>query len=163
MSHRLEHEWNGGGKGRKLKMTATLESRVQSVDIAESMILQFCGRARAPYGERILEEVSLAVRESVANAVLHGNQCDMSKKVFLQAELTDDGLTISVKDEGAGFDPDSLPDPLLPDNLLHESGRGLFLVKTCMDDVIMRRAETCGMEVTLVKHVSIEHRRRTHK
>ena len=163
MSQRLEHEWNGG-KGRKLRMSATLESRVQSADIAESMILQFCGRARAAYGERILEDVALAVRESVANAVLHGNRCDMSKKVFLQAELTDDGLMICVKDEGEGFDPDSLPDPLLPDNLLHESGRGLFLVKTCMDDVIiMRRAETRGMEITLVKHVSIEHRRRTKK
>lgn len=163
MSQRLEHEWNGG-KGRKLRMSATLESRVQSADIAESMILQFCGRARVSYGERILEDVGLAVRESVANAVMHGNRYDMSKKVILEAELTDDGLVICVKDEGAGFDPDSLPDPLLPDNLLHESGRGLFLVKTCMDDVtMMRRAETCGMEVTLVKHVSIEHRRRMNK
>ena len=127
------------------------------------MILQFWGRARASYGERILEDVSLAVRESVANAIVHGNRCDMSKKVILEAELTDDGLIICVKDEGEGFDPDSLPDPLLPDNLLQESGRGLFLVKTCMDDVIMRRAETCGMEVTLVKYVSIEYRRRMNK
>src|ERR1035437_6112187 len=127
------------------------------------MILQFWGRARASYGERILEDVSLAVRESVANAIVHGNRCDMSKKVILEAELTDDGLIICVKDEGEGFDPDSLPDPLLPDNLLQESGRGLFLVKTCMDDVKMRRAETCGMEITLVKYVSIEHRRRMNK
>ncbi len=160
MTSRLEHEWNNG-KGRVLRLNVTLESRVQSADRAESMILAFC--ARGMYGELEREEVGLAVRESVANAVLHGNRCDMSKKVLLNAELTDSGLVISIKDEGEGFDPDSLADPLVPDNLLSETGRGLFLVKTCMDDVVLRRDENCGMEITLTKYISKSPRRRITK
>lgn len=124
------------------------------------MIVEFCAREA---GELICEQVGLAVRELVANAILHGNRCDMSKKVQLTAELTDTGLMVCIKDEGEGFDPDSLPDPLVPDNLLNETGRGFFLVKTCMDDVIVRRAETRGMEVTLIKYLSKTPLRRTRR
>lgn len=156
MAARLEHEWNHG-KGRMRRITVALESCVQSADVAESMIMEFCARAA---GQLICEQVGLAVRESVANAVLHGNRLDPSKKVQLTAELNDAGLTVCIRDEGEGFDPDSLPDPLVPDNLLNESGRGFFLVKTCMDDVIVRRAETRGTEITLVKYLSATPRRR---
>ena len=154
---RLEHNWNGG-KGRTLRLTVSLDSRVESVDVAESMIVEFCGRAA--YGERQCEEIGLAVREAVANAVIHGNRMDLTKKVAMTAELTETGLTVSVRDEGQGFDPDSVADPLLPDQLLNESGRGLFLVRTCVDDVILRRHESCGMEITLIKKVSMNSARR---
>ena len=62
----------------------------------------------------------------------------MSKKVVLTAELGDYGLVVCAKDEGEGFDLDSLSNPLVPDNILHESGRGFFLVKACMDEVTVR-------------------------
>jgi serine/threonine-protein kinase RsbW len=151
MSSRPEHVWNKG-TGRIRRLRVKLESSVQSADRAESMIVEFCGQGAC--GQREREEVGLAVRESVANAVLHGNRCDRSKKILMTAELTDNRVVISIQDEGEGFDPGSLPDPLVSDNLLNETGRGLFLVKTCVDDVILRRAETRGMEVTLIKYVS---------
>jgi serine/threonine-protein kinase RsbW len=85
---------------------------------------------------------------------VHGNRLDLNKKVQLTAELNDTGLIVCIRDEGEGFDPESVADPLLPDHLLNESGRGLFLVKSCMDDVIMRRAGSCGMEITLIKRIT---------
>lgn len=143
------------------RLSLTLESRVESADVAESHVTAFC--CRAGYGQLQCEEVGLAVRESVANAVLHGNRCDMSKKVGLTAELTEAELTISIRDEGEGFDPDALPDPLVPDNLLNETGRGFFLVRTCMDDVVVRRTGSHGLEVTMTKYLSKTPRRRTVK
>lgn len=157
MAVRFEHQWNDG-KGRIRRISTSLESRVQSADMAESIVMEFCARIA---GELICEQVGLAVRESVANAVVHGNRLDLNKKVQLTAELNDTGLIVCIKDEGDGFDPDSLPDPLLPDQLLNESGRGLFIVKSCMDNVIMRRCETRGMEITLVKRITAAPLKRT--
>ena len=140
------------GNARTQRLDLTLESRVESADLAESRILEFS--ARVGYDERQCGEIGLAVREAVINAVLHGNRCDMNKKVVLTAELQGSGLVICVRDEGEGFDPDRLADPLVPDNLLHESGRGFFLVKTCMDDVAVRRTAPCGAELTMIKYLS---------
>ena len=154
----FEHEWNAGKSGSR-KLSVKLESRIQSAEIAESLMMDFCGRAEC--GERDREEIGLAVRESVANAVLHGNRCDLSKKVSLTAEITDEGLIVCIADEGEGFNPDDHPDLfLLPDNIFSESGRGLFLVKTTMDEVVMRRSEVCGMEIRLLKRLSKSQRRR---
>ena len=122
---------------------------MESADLAESVMLEFSGKMG--YGERQCEEIGLAVREAVINAVSHGNRWDIKKKVVLTAAIEDRGLVICIKDEGEGFDPDSLPDPLVPDHTLHESGRGFFLVKTCMDDVAVRRAPSRGTELTMIK------------
>ena len=146
--------WNPANhhvRPRLPRLNVTMESRIESADLAESMIVEFASRSGC--GERECEEIGLAVRESVVNAVLHGNRCDLSKKVVLTAELDEDGLLISVKDEGEGFDPDSLPDPLISDNLLHETGRGFFILKTCMDDVAVRRAPSHGTVLTMVKRL----------
>jgi serine/threonine-protein kinase RsbW len=139
-------------RSRALRLNVTLDSRVQSADVAESMIIEFSMKLGC--GDRECEEIALAVRESVINAVLHGNHSDMSKKVVLTASLENTALTICVRDEGEGFDPDSLPDPLVPDNLLNESGRGFFILRTCMDNVTVQRSPQAGTELKMVKYLA---------
>ena len=134
------------------RLELSLESTLHSVDLAERLVRQFCRKAGCNEQQR--NEISLAVRESVANAVLHGNCRDATKKVALAIELRDSRLVISVRDEGEGFDPNSLPDPLDPCNLLRDRGRGVFLVNASMDEVTMRRLVSCGMEITMVKYLS---------
>jgi serine/threonine-protein kinase RsbW len=101
--------------------------------------------------------VGVALRECVINAIKHGNQSDTAKHVFVDfATIARDQaheLTISVRDEGEGFDPENLTSPLLPENLLKGSGRGIFLVRCFMDDVRLQRAPEGGMEVRMTKRV----------
>ena len=102
--------------------------------------------------------VSVAVRECVINAIKHGNQNDVNKRVFVEF-VTDryqeiPELTVAVRDEGDGFDPDSLADPLAPENLLKSSGRGIFLIRSFMDDVQLTRIPDGGMEIRMTKRVS---------
>ena len=108
--------------------------------------------------EDSLHWVSVAVRESVVNAIKHGNKNDESKRVvveFTPVPLEEpQELVIRVKDEGEGFDPEELADPLAPENILKSSGRGIFLIRSFMDDVQLRRGEVRGMEVRMVKKVN---------
>ena len=101
--------------------------------------------------------VSVAIRESVINAIKHGNRNDASKHVFVEFEtarpLDVAELTIRVRDQGEGFDPGMLADPLAPENLLKSSGRGIFLIRNFMDDVQLERAPEGGMEVRMLKRV----------
>ena len=101
--------------------------------------------------------VGVAVRESVINAIKHGNANDERKCVHVAFTPLDvdvdspQGVLIRVRDEGPGFDPSSLPDPLSPENLLKASGRGIFLIRNFMDEMVLQRAPEGGMEVVMVK------------
>jgi len=101
--------------------------------------------------------VGVAIRESVINAIKHGNQNDSGKRVFVDFETASASgtveLSIRVRDQGPGFDPDHLADPLAPENLLKASGRGIFLIRNFMDDVILQRAPEGGMEIRMTKRV----------
>ena len=100
--------------------------------------------------------VSVAIRESVINAIKHGNRNDATKHVFVEFETTVGGvaeLSIRVRDQGEGFDPESVADPLAPENLLKSSGRGIFLIRNFMDDVRLQRAPEGGMEIRMTKRV----------
>ena len=101
--------------------------------------------------------ISVAIRESVINAIKHGNRNDASKRVFVEFETQSakelPALSIRVRDEGDGFDPDTLADPLAPENLLKSSGRGIFLIRNFMDEVRLQRAPEGGMEIRMVKRV----------
>jgi serine/threonine-protein kinase RsbW len=105
--------------------------------------------------EDALQWISVAIRESVINAIKHGNRSDASKSVFVElaavpaAHPTE--LVVHVRDQGEGFDPSSLLDPLAPENLLKSSGRGIFFMRHFMDDVSLRRLPEGGMEVRMVK------------
>jgi len=100
--------------------------------------------------------VSVAIRESVINAIKHGNRNDSSKRVFVEFETTTTDvaeLSIRVRDQGEGFDPEEVADPLAPENLLKSSGRGIFLIRNFMDVVQLHRAPEGGMEIRMVKRV----------
>ena len=107
------------------------------------------------FDEDSVHWVGVAVRESVINAIKHGNAGDESKRV--QVEFTysvdnpSDGLEILVRDEGTGFDPANLPDPVASENLLKTSGRGVFLMRKFMDKVKWCSLPEGGMEVRLSK------------
>lgn len=105
--------------------------------------------------DEALHWVGLAVRESVINAILHGNCGDVRKRVIVEFTCLDEGpgLAICVRDEGCGFDPNNLPDPLAPENLLKPSGRGIFLIRSFMDEMEMRRLPQGGTELHMVKRV----------
>ena len=98
--------------------------------------------------------VSVALRECVINAIKHGNRNDAGKRVFVDFEAchTPVGeLTVTVRDQGEGFDPDQVADPLAVENLLKSSGRGIFLIRNFMDDVQLSRIPEGGMQVRMVK------------
>ncbi len=101
--------------------------------------------------------VGVAIRESVINAIKHGNRQDVSKHVFVDFETAGsdglDELVIRVRDEGQGFDPKAIADPLAPENLLKASGRGIFLIRSFMDDVQLQRSPEGGMEMRMSKRV----------
>ncbi|MEN3340123.1 MAG: serine/threonine-protein kinase RsbW [Acidobacteriota bacterium] len=99
--------------------------------------------------------IGVAIRESVINAIKHGNREDDGKLVTVEFtfEPLDDPreLVVRVLDEGEGFDPQDVADPLAPENMLKSSGRGIFFMRSFMDDVVLRRAAQGGMEVRMVK------------
>jgi serine/threonine-protein kinase RsbW len=103
--------------------------------------------------------VGVAVRESVINAIKHGNGHDESKRVHVEFTPLDGGapgIAIRVRDEGRGFDPQAVADPLAPENILKSSGRGIFLIRSFMDEMVLQRAPQGGMEVVMVKRVQPE-------
>jgi serine/threonine-protein kinase RsbW len=108
--------------------------------------------------DEALHWVGVAVRESVINAIKHGNGGDERKRVHVEftplTAETPPGIVIRVRDEGPGFDPSTLPDPLAPENLLKASGRGIFLIRSFMDELVLQRAPEGGMEVVMVKRGS---------
>jgi serine/threonine-protein kinase RsbW len=91
----------------------------------------------------------LSVTEATTNAIIHGNKCDANKKVFINVLVEDDKIIIKVKDEGEGFNPENIPDPTEPQNLLKDSGRGVYLMRVYMDD-LKYNATPEGMETILV-------------
>lgn len=99
-----------------------------------------------------LYEVSVAVRESVVNAIKHGNQNDQSKRVIVEFSVEPrDHMIVRVEDQGTGFDPEDIPDPLAPENIMKGSGRGILFMRNYMDDVTLGRASEGGMEVRMMK------------
>ena len=97
--------------------------------------------------------IAMAVRESMVNAVVHGNRYNANKKVRLAVVNNLERFTVRIADEGEGFEYQEVPDPLAPENLMRTSGRGLFLIRSFMDEFRIRRIEPGGTEVTLVKYV----------
>jgi serine/threonine-protein kinase RsbW len=98
--------------------------------------------------------IDVAVREAVANAIKHGNQQDPEKQVQVDLAIEGDTLVIRVQDEGPGFDPAVLEDPLAPENLLKPNGRGIFYMKSFMDDIQYGVRPGGGTVVTLRKRLA---------
>ena len=101
--------------------------------------------------------VSVAVRESVVNAIKHGNKDDPAKQVIVEFSLVPteqaDELMIRIEDQGEGFVPEDVADPLALENIMKPSGRGIFLIRNFMDEVVLQKVPGGGMEVRMVKRV----------
>jgi serine/threonine-protein kinase RsbW len=132
-------------------ITRTLDSTNATIDWAESATLDFAQRAGFLGNE--LEKVGLAVREVVANAIIHGNRLDYQKKVVLTLLRTQDQLKVAVWDQGQGFDLDGLPDPRSPEVLLNDHGRGIYMARAFMDEFHVQTGSAGGTMVSLVKYI----------
>ncbi len=110
-----------------------LPSRIESVEKAAQEAAEFAGQNN--FGDETLFAVDMAVRESVANAVKHGNKLDETKSVEITFSSSDNGLEITIRDFGAGFAVEEIPDPTNPENLLKASGRGILFMRSFMDEV----------------------------
>jgi serine/threonine-protein kinase RsbW len=134
-------------------------STFEMLDVVQ-VLSEHLGRL-AGLDDDALHWVAVAVRESVINAIKHGNGGDARKLVHVDFTPLDTlapcGIAIRVRDEGPGFDPENLPDPLAPENLLKASGRGIFLIRSFMDEVALQRAAEGGMEILMVKRASSAH------
>jgi serine/threonine-protein kinase RsbW len=128
-----------------------LPTRIESVDDAALNAEQFA-RANG-FGDDVVSAIDLAVRESVANAVKHGNKFDETKSVELRLAKVEEGLEISVRDYGAGFDVEEIPDPTDAANLLKANGRGILFMRSFMDEVEWSAASGGGMIVKMLKRV----------
>ena len=131
-------------------LEVTLETQVESVNLAEEMCLRVA--EAAGFGEDDCYRIGMSVREGVINAFHYGNEERPEKKIHLALDLTPEKMIIHVLDEGKGFDLGSVPDPLAEENLLSTSGRGIFLMRSFMDVVEIRPSQT-GTELKLIKHV----------
>ena len=136
---------------RSTRATVQLEmpSRIESLDTAATVVGQLA--EIAGFDEHSRLDIQVAVHESLINAIVHGNRRDEVRRVRLEIALECDGLEVRVRDEGQGFDPACVPDPLALENLCRPSGRGILLIKALMDAVSFGRSLGGGMEVTMRK------------
>lgn len=104
------------------------------------------------FNESDIDDLSISVTEMFNNAIHHGNAHDESKSVTLTFRQLPNQLEISIKDCGSGFNPDEIRDPLAPENLLAENGRGIYLVRNLMDD-LQFNITSDGTEVLLRKNL----------
>ena len=121
----------------------TIASQLEFIDLVTTLtdnITSMIG-----FDEESAYWINMAVRESVANAVEHGNKYDQQKSVDIRYTIGVDALRVTVRDYGEGFDPATLPDPLDPNNLLNPAGRGILYMRTFMDSVEYDRHPDGGM------------------
>jgi serine/threonine-protein kinase RsbW len=121
-----------------------IPSLVENVRIVESFIED--AKEKYSFNDDVYGNIMIAVTESVNNAIIHGNKCDKNKDVFISMNVMQKALKFTIKDQGTGFDIESLPDPTAPENLLKPGGRGIFLIKHLADEV---EFEDCGRSVSM--------------
>ena len=131
------------------RVSLTLESSLDSVNKVEQTAEDYA--LRAGFDEDTVPNIAMAVREAAVNAVVHGNSYSPDKQITASFEATAESMIVRIADQGAGLDPDTVPDPLAPENILRGSGRGIFLIRAFMDEVNFRQLHP-GTELTLIKH-----------
>jgi serine/threonine-protein kinase RsbW len=132
------------------RVSYRMESTLESVNKAEEMADQVA--SQVGFDEDTRSGISMAVREAMINAVLHGNAYDAAKRVNLTFEQNGPEMIVTIADQGCGFVPEEVPNPLAPENLLKDSGRGIFLMRAFMDEVRFRKSSS-GTEITLIKRL----------
>jgi serine/threonine-protein kinase RsbW len=126
-----------------------IASRLDMIEMVQTVLAHVS--TQLGFGEDAAHYVSVAVRESVVNAIKHGNGLDEARRVLVTFVMHPDALEVQVQDEGAGFDPDAVPDPLAEQNLLKTEGRGIFFMRSFMDEVAYTFPPRGGSVVRMVK------------
>jgi serine/threonine-protein kinase RsbW len=126
-----------------------LPSRIESV--AEASAAAAKVMSHSGFSEEAAFGVDMAVREAVTNAVLHGNRQDETKSVEITFSTSPAALEVTVRDQGEGFDSESIPDPTDAQNVMKTSGRGIFFMRTFMDEVTWSRHPEGGTVVRMTK------------
>ncbi len=134
------------------KVRLEIGSRFENVELVQIAIA--ASLRQFELDEVTSQSIGTAVREAVANAIKHGNSMDPGKMVEVECGLEGDEVVITVRDQGEGFDPRELPDPLEPDNLLRPNGRGIFFMKKFMDEIDYSFQPDGGTVVTMRKRIS---------
>jgi serine/threonine-protein kinase RsbW len=136
----------------------TSESRTVKLDISSrfemlDMVQTVLGHLSTMLGfdEDAAHYMSVAVRESVVNAIKHGNQLDENKRVAVAFTIHPGALEVRVQDQGAGFDPAAVADPIAEENLLKAYGRGIFFMRSFMDEVSYSFPTRGGTVVRMLK------------
>jgi serine/threonine-protein kinase RsbW len=136
---------------RPLRAHLVLASRFENIEVAERTLLDLFAQAGCNGDEEYW--IVTAVREAIANAVRHGNRAEPERKVRVEYTIEGRTVTIRIEDEGNGFDPEEIPDPTDPANLLRPSGRGIFYMKQFMSKVEFSRAPQGGTAVIMTKEL----------
>jgi serine/threonine-protein kinase RsbW len=131
-----------------------LSSRFENIELVLAALANLCHDRGV--SEDVEHWIGMAIREAVANAIKHGNRLDPAKKVYVSLDGDGDRLTIVVGDEGEGFEPEKVADPLSPENTLKTSGRGIFYIRSFMDDLSFARGESGGTILTMSKNLKQE-------
>jgi len=126
-------------------------TRLEMLDVVQTVLTQLC--KIVGFEDETIHYLAVAVRESVVNAMKHGNAQDESKRVQIQFTLEDQSIEVRVQDEGEGFKPDEIPNPLAPENLLKAYGRGIFFMKQFMDEVSYSFPARGGTVVRMLKRL----------
>ncbi len=138
------------GKNRNTKAyNLVVASRIENVEKVEALTDRVTRSLK--FDEKARDSIAIAVTEAVNNAIIHGNRLDPRKSVYVDIFSIKDGIKIVVRDEGSGFNPEKVPNPLAPENLLKESGRGIFILKSLMDEVEYDFSQG-GTQVTMIKY-----------
>ena len=132
-------------------VTLDIASRFEMLDVVQTVLAQCC--ALVGFDDEAVHYMSVAVRESVVNAIKHGNKQDEAKRVHVQFTIHDRALEVQVGDQGPGFDPAGVPDPLAPENLLKAYGRGIFFMRQFMDEVTHAFPAKGGTVVRMLKRL----------
>jgi serine/threonine-protein kinase RsbW len=127
----------------------SLPSRIDTVATAAAAVAEFVSRSGIT--EDAAFGIDMAVREAVTNAVVHGNRQDENKTVEVTLKSSPDAVEISVHDQGVGFNPEAIPDPTAEENILKASGRGIFFMRSFMDEVDWLIRPEGGTTVRMLK------------
>lgn len=134
------------------RIEITISSRFENIELVQVIAEQLC--ENAGLDEDGSHWIGMAVREAVANAIKHGNKLDAHKKVHARFQLQESELEITISDEGEGFDPEMVGDPLNARNLMKTSGRGIFYMKTFMDRIQYSFKPGGGTSLVMTKNLA---------
>jgi serine/threonine-protein kinase RsbW len=126
-----------------------IASRFEMLEMVQTVLSHVTGMLQLE--DDVAHYVSVAIRESVVNAIKHGNRGDAAKRVAVEFLLHPGALEVTVQDEGTGFDPGAVPNPLAEENLLKADGRGIFFMRSFMDEVSYAFPARGGTVVRMVK------------